>query len=48
MSYLLTIAIALFAIGAMAQGRNEYEKSRYVECLHFQQAKDQSNHHLML
>ena len=30
MKYLLTITIALFAIGAMAQGRNEYEK-RFVE-----------------
>ena len=30
MKYLLTIIIALFAIGAMAQGRNEYEK-KFVE-----------------
>ena len=30
MKYLLTITIALFAIGAMAQGRNEYEK-KFVE-----------------
>ena len=30
MKYLLTITIVLFAIGAMAQGRNEYEK-KFVE-----------------